>query len=1061
MALVTVFVASIAAPALADTTTGNIQGTVTANGQPVAAVAVVAVAPSARYTATTDAKGFFSLVGVVPDTYTVSFTKTGYGEASVNGVTVNPSQTSTVNQTISQQLRTIGSTTSRSNGVSAFQPQQPVDTYSVNSNQIQTLLGKPHGSSETNLLIALPGASLDRSGYPVLRGGRENDEGFQFEGIDYTDAFTNQFVNNLRLNGVANFQLTPGAGDASIGNTGTGAINATAKRGTYPHFGSAEADIGGPAYDHYGTVEYGFATPNGRFSSYNSYVAENNSDGLCGRPGTDPNYLSCQQQFVSYINRDLVSNNVYKFGKDNAQSIQGFYENSIAQFGAIQNFSAGNTFRVGDPVYDAMFIPDILGPNNAANRMILAPVAPLEPGQTAFCLDPTTNCAIPQPLNRPGYTQIQPNETMKLQYSNALNSSTFLTLKLYKVNAAAIFDQPYASAATLAFGGVDDALVDQGGQRTGAAIDFTKQLGTQHLLGFGAKYEFVHPIDSYLSASIGIVAACYGSSDFACGDFFPAGPGTGYLAPFFGGQANVPRMPLYDQNPTINRKDFSYYLSDQFQANDKLKITAGVRVDGTTMNYPDINAGAYNVAGGYTSAAYYPIAVGFDAAGNPDPTKDVYADINQYRHISVVEPRFGFAYQFTPRDALTFSYGRSAELPPISFVDNHFPTAPFATFAGIPQNPTGNATGTGPAMVCGPTGDRACRNYADQLYWDYQNTDGIPYTPAKAETFSNFDASIQHDFGRGLSLKLTPFYRRGYDVLVQSATQKLINGQPAFDVNGNPILNPNVTSNAGINRTTGVEFYMTKTAAYGLSGSLSLTYINEFTNVIPTVGNEDFFPSIPPPSLALGNVYRVGFISPFNGTLALQYKWRSGWRVNPIFGFNVGYPYGSGLITAAEVNGVAANVPNTNVSIQPALGGSPAATRYVDPANPGSIFAPNVAASRGTPENNSAGGQLTNSRINVANLSVEYNKPGSRNTIGVLVSNIFNNVYGVPSLNGRYQPVATGISGPRTGTTSPAASFGYAYGYTNYAPIRFGNQAYLETPNLSPTQYRLYYQITL
>src|ERR1700736_4553730 len=123
MALVIALAASIAAPALADTTTGNISGTVTASGQPVPNVNVVAVAPSGRYTSKTDAKGFYSIVGVVPDTYSITFSGSGYQGATINGARVNPTQTSTVNQPLPTQLRTIGSTTSRASGVSAFQPQ--------------------------------------------------------------------------------------------------------------------------------------------------------------------------------------------------------------------------------------------------------------------------------------------------------------------------------------------------------------------------------------------------------------------------------------------------------------------------------------------------------------------------------------------------------------------------------------------------------------------------------------------------------------------------------------------------------------------------------------------------------------------------------------------------------------------------------------------------------------------------------------------------------------------------------------------------------------------------
>jgi hypothetical protein len=1059
MALAIALLASFAAPALADTTTGNISGTVTANGQPVPNVAVVAVAPSGRYTAKTDAKGFYSIPGVTPDTYTITFGATGYSSATVNGVTVNPTQGTLVNQTLSGQLKTIGSTTSRATGVSAFQPQQAVDTYSVNSTQINTILGKAHATSETNLLIALPGASLDRSGYPVLRGGRENDEGFQFEGIDYTDAFTNQFVNTLALNGTQNFQLTPGAGDASIGNTGTGAINATVKRGTNPRFGSGEFDVGSPNFDRYLTGEFGFAAPNGSFSNYMSFEGEGTGR-VYGRSGVDINRLSAQQAVNYQVSRDFIENAVYKFGANKAQSLQLFYQNQDYRFLYANNFGYNN-FRVGDPV----FFSSVTGAFGITNAE-LAAVTPLEYGQSYICANPGVQnsgpCNIAQPLNRPPFSDIQPNETFKLQYSNAINSSTFFTAKFYRVNAVSIFDEPYGAAAAYAFGAVGDTYSLQGGQRTGVTFDVTKQLGQKHLLGFGAKYEYLHPVDTYQSASTGLIGGAL--NDTALYDFLsnnPASPNyakscvtvllpafgvnpCGYLDAYFPNGAG--KLPNYNQGPTTSRQDYAYYISDQFQATDKLKFNLGLRVDGSTYNYPPIGFNAYNVPGGYASGAYYPI--GTDAAGN-----DIFQDPGQFKHPSVLQPRFALAYQFTPRDAFTFSYGRSVELPPIGFVDNKFPEAGLARFKGIPST----------LPVCGPTGDRVCRDYADQLYWDYQGgLDGIPFTPVKPSTFSNFDASLQHDFGHGVALKLTPFYRRGYDVLVQTATQRIINGAPAFDSNGNPVLNPAVTSNAGINRTTGVELYLTKTAAFGLSGSFSLTYLNEFSNVIPTVANEDFFPSIPPPSLALGNLYRVGFVSPLNGTVALQYKWRNGFRLNPIIGFNNGYPYGSGLLTAiGPINGLNYNVPNTNVSIQPALGGSTAATRYVDPANPGSVFAPNVAATRGNLEGNSAGQNLTHPRVNVATVDFEYNKPGTRSTFGVLVSNIFNQIYTQPALNPRYQPVATGISGPRSGTTSGAVSFGEGLGYTNYDPSRYPNLPFLLTPSGSPTQYRFYYQLSL
>ena len=97
----------------------------------------------------------------------------------------------------------------------------------------------------------------------------------------------------------------------------------------------------------------------------------------------------------------------------------------------------------------------------------------------------------------------------------------------------------------------------------------------------------------------------------------------------------------------------------------------------------------------------------------------------------------------------------------------------------------------------------------------------------------------------------------------------------------------------------------------GILAQMGSRMINEVSNVIPLSASEDFFPSIPAASLALGNVYRVGFLSPFQATLALRYKTKGGFSVNPVVSFNKGYPIGQGLIGAVFFNGKAVNVPLT------------------------------------------------------------------------------------------------------------------------------------------------------
>src|SRR5579872_1307252 len=93
MACITLLVIGQATKTLAGTT-GGIDGTVTDSaGHPVAAVSVAAVAPSYRNSTVTGANGFYALAGLPPDTYALTFSKTGYQTQTVPGITINQDQT--------------------------------------------------------------------------------------------------------------------------------------------------------------------------------------------------------------------------------------------------------------------------------------------------------------------------------------------------------------------------------------------------------------------------------------------------------------------------------------------------------------------------------------------------------------------------------------------------------------------------------------------------------------------------------------------------------------------------------------------------------------------------------------------------------------------------------------------------------------------------------------------------------------------------------------------------------------------------------------------------------
>ncbi len=1023
-AVIAVAVVAVLAPfgAVSAGTTGIISGTITdaTTKAPLAGAAVSVASPSSSARTTTNDRGFFSITGLPPDTYTVTITAKGYEVLNQAGLTVSADQTTTVNQTVSRSLQTIGRTASRS-AAAAFQPGQTQNTYTVNAQQIATIQGNPNNINESNLLTSLPGASLDSSGYPVLRGGRENEEGFQFEGISYTDPITNQFVNSLTIHGAQSFQLIPGAGPASQGNNGTGTINVTAKRGTRPAQAQLELETGavGPEFSQF-HAEYGWATPNGRLSNYTSFVG-NGGANQYGARGTTAAEANEFFNTTRSDGRDLINNLVYKFGRDNSQSLQVFYQNQVYDF--IENYGgvAGYNYVSGDPNLGGL-TPLALGTSDLQS---VIGIFPYQGG-----------------LNAPArpYQITQPNETVKLEYDNNLNASTFLQATYYKVNSDSIFDETFTGIPT--FGAVNQDLLTQGGERTGYRLDLTKQLGSKHLLTLGGRYEYLLPIDNSVSYDYGL-QVLFGLQSTRGIDFLPASNadciGAGYPCGYLlGANANGPGgtpidyfpggavVPPYFRVQSGSRGDYGYYLSDTYSPNANLKVELGARVDGADYHF-------------------YPQAIRFASS----PTDVLQPVGNDYRDPSVLEPRIATTLRLGGNDSVRASYGISANFAPLSFNQRVQNPLVFSSFVGIPVHGSAGAQ-------CGQYFDQPCADYAQELDAIYQHRVGLPYQPTLPETFANWDFSYSHQFPHDISTRITPFYRRGYNQI--DRTTVVVGQNPTT---GKPILSPTVSTNAGESNTTGVEFLVAKEnrSPYGFSGQISATYINEFTNVIPGTASEDFFPTVPAASLAAGNIYRVGFVSPFQATASLEYKTRGGLRIVPDITYNRGYPIGTGLLTATYINGQAYNVPLTDYTgAQNGVNYS----QFVDPQNPGSLVKPNIDATLGNGERASAGGLLSKANFST-NLTIEYSSPGSkRGTIGLQVFNLFDQLYSVPFLNTSLQPVATGRLGPQTGFLPYYyAQLANQYGLLDTPLDAFRYSSYNDYPNNAPRSINLYYRLNL
>ena len=1094
---VAVFILVQASPAFASTV-GILSGTVVdaSSHAPLANVKVTAAAPSGHYNATTDSHGFYSIAGVYADTYVVSFQLTGYQPTSLSGETVFADQTLTLNMQLEKELRTIATAHARSAG-GAFQPNQTVDTYNVTSKQITTIQGNAANFNEGTIITSLPGGSFDSSGYPVIRGGRENEENFEFEGIPFTDAFTNQFTNSLSSPGLAlqSAQLTPGLGGASQDNYGTGTFNLVAKRGSYPGYATIMPSIGGPAFRHGLNFEYGTASPDGRWSNYITLATDDIGRAYGGGLGT--NCLTIGTCFSRYYNfdREFVDNLVFKFGKNNNQQLQLFYDNGMHNFrygwGGFDNFN-GLCFKTCDPFF-LQFAAAVSGlkylPLNnttcpspqacqfTSDELLLANLLPLEKGQTSTFQ--TLGSA-----GRPPYQYIQPNEAMKLSYNWSINSSTLLQAMAFKLNNVSTFDFPLAGG----YSSTGAAHVDQqGGITNGFKLDLTKQLSAQHLLKVGGMFRYLHPVFDQQSNNYGLFNLVF-SPNFELPDFIPdaqcptayGGPGSGVCGYLYGNNPagiSIPagtKIPTAYESTVTNRQDWVGYIEDTWAPNDKFKLDGGLRIDMANYRFPtptmDLN----------TCTSLFLPQYQYDSNGNllfvpannpnvqtvlPDGTlgpkgmcpKATFNLPNNEKRPVVPEPVFSASYRLGLNDQVRVSWGRSVEFAPLALVDV---TADPRAFYG-PNNAFTKIPGYG--FNCGVNADQKCVTYAEQLYWDNAQdwAGGVPLQPVRPTVFTNADFSWSHQFTKGIlngvAFKVTPYWRKAQDETALSSSPLIVNGQVVTNpITGAVLYGPTVASNKGKSQDTGVEMQITREAEYGFSGQLSMTYQNETSSVIPLSSSEDFFPAIPPSSLNLGNAYRVGFLSPFVTSFDFAYQTHSGWKINPQIQYDIGYPISPGLLATATVNGKDVNLPNTNASL--GLTGAPGGTdQYIDPQNPGSFFNPNIAATRGVPATSAPGGKLSHPE-SFTNLTIEYNG-AKRWTAGLQISNLFNQLYSGPVYNSRYQPVANGISGPLTGLSGTSYLFPQ-YGFTNYGPNRYGQSAYINTPN-GIRSYYLYATIKL
>jgi hypothetical protein len=663
-----------------------------------------------------------------------------------------------------------------------------------------------------------------------------------------------------------------------------------------------------------------------------------------------------------------------------------------------------------------------------------------------------TQVALAQNINYPDHED-ENHQIQKINLKHQFSAGSYAEARVFRTQSNVNFLFSWNGGA---FG---DQYEFAGSDNRGIAADYNNQISSTHELSFGGETIFTKP-----NFSIAVPSTTLFTDPLECGEvcnvlgltanFNPNMPAfASYVGPLNGALGLNPGPPgplkQLPDNASHVLDDYhrsNLWLQDRWQPNNNWTIDYGVRWDEADLSLPGNTAqqnlfyyttGNCNALAGPTAGCQY-----FD-----QPGVAVGADVTRP---SFVSPRIALTYQINPSNVLRASYGRFIEFTPISNIENTYNIPAVAAgctiangcFTPLPgYNPTCvNGIITGAAGHGGPCNGIA--NLYQQIVEDLNKNVFAQYTPVRPQLATSADFSIEHDFGNGLEIKVTPYYRKGTDYVVSSSPLLFVlsNGQSVF---GSPR-----ESNAGVNYNTGIEFSLDRAVTYGLSGFIHATYDNTLANY-----DSDFFPSVNPAAVAANHFFHVSFVSPVTATGNLTLNTRGGLHVYANVPFVSGYRYGVGTKTFVFINGVPTQVLNTDLA-ENALGRNPLTNAYyfTDPTNPGTLQHPNITSSRGTPEGPDPG-SLFGPAIAYLNLTVAHDIGAGPHhlQLGLRADNIFGN-YSVnaPGLNPLWVSNGIGVYGKDSGLQNPFFTQNEPY-QANLGPYAYENE-----PIGAPRDYVLY-----
>jgi outer membrane receptor protein involved in Fe transport len=1025
-------------------TTGGISGRISDQlGAPIAGANVTVTSPSQSASAVTDSRGFFSVLALTPDTYTITATKNGFDTTQLAGITVQADQTASAALSMRPTVKVLSTITSTATA-SVVNKSVTGDLYAVNAQTINKYQGAAGGAetlySQNGVVGSLPGVvrsigsggGYSGNGTLSVRGGSNDQVGFELEGIPLNRGFDSANATSFVTNGLASLEIYTGGAPADSGRSMSGYINEVMRRGSYPGGGDMTLVGGFPTYNHTMQFDLYGATPDRKFSYYVSSLAVNADYSFSNRSNLDNHTLNIQPNDAGCLAFNtimaplvqgespvpfLTCGAAHNLNAPISTEVwQQFANPSAQERDTVINLHYGLTHGTLNDDLQALWVGGTTGNPFPYSGTQLDPALYLQ-GQGGVVVNGAMQWVYGTPyvgpLNGPynpaklglftwpsaggsigtmpsNYVDSQATDSgiEKLSYTRALTPSSFARFYAYALYSAWNFDQ-----ATNGF--VGDSFYQLHDNATGYTLNYQNQLNAQHLFRLDLDYSkdltlrynyAPNFLQENFWAGCGVSLSDPNMHTCAQGD--PNNVVT-IGTPF----AYWNKLPLIDSDAAI---------ADSWRPTDKWLFDIGARYDRfdaplTALQVLGPNGIAElaqnqngNCLHGYAYGPNEPcFAYLTGLGGTAAPGQGKWTNVSGSLAYNEFSPRFGATFTASPNDVLRFSVGRYVEPPATAYIE----------YLGAPYFGAADTV-----------------SVLNNFY------DGLGFTAVhhvQPQDSTNYDLSFEHDFTRGWSAKITPFARntRG-----QILNLPVVPSNPTF-----------VTGyNFGAAKISGSEFLIRKdrVSDNGLSATLAATYTDSKIKYERSLGGQSFIDVINSQISAYNAQYSThyatldpnGYYSPsltqaptstspsydvrFVANLNLDYRF-NGWDLAPTFNYQSGNPYGDPLNfpdvhcnPSAPAPGC---VPLPAGAAGPLANGPDPYTNKFD--QPGSLVGPswitmNLAISHNLAKNVVASMLVTNVFTSVHNHGYPWEYPGSAQVLAYGDNTFYNNPLGYSGSTG-------------------------------------------------------------